>query len=366
MHRLLERQLRKTLGRTAGFPLDLQALLDAVDIAYRQGDEDRTMLERSMNLSSRELMERNAELAAAAERQAQHSRLIELSRQRGMADVATSVLHNVGNVLTNVNAALDMALRRLRGSRLPGLTKLAEMVSEHRGELPTFFAAGGKGTEIPDYLITLAEHLSDEQRELREELASLGENLEHIKRIVATQQRYAKVSGVAEVVPISDLVEDVLRLNKLSGDGGGVDIVREFEPLPPVATDKHHVMQILVNLIGNARHAMRESQRRCQLTVRIRPSETNPRNFVIQVADTGVGIPRENLTRIFNYGFTTRPDGHGFGLHGSALAAHAMGGSLTVHSDGVGAGATFTLELPRSAIPDPASAATSVSDTKAA
>jgi signal transduction histidine kinase len=59
-----------------------------------------------------------------------------------------------------------------------------------------------------------------------------------------------------------------------------------------------------------------------------------------------VGIPAENLTRIFNHGFTTRKDRHGFGLHSGALAAAQLGGSLTVRSDGLGRGAAFILELP--------------------
>jgi signal transduction histidine kinase len=67
------------------------------------------------------------------------------------------------------------------------------------------------------------------------------------------------------------------------------------------------------------------------------------------VSDNGVGIASENLTRIFNHGFTTRKDGHGFGLHSGALAAREMGGALWAQSDGPGKGATFTLELPLSA-----------------
>jgi signal transduction histidine kinase len=64
-----------------------------------------------------------------------------------------------------------------------------------------------------------------------------------------------------------------------------------------------------------------------------------------------MGIAPEMLTRIFQYGFTTRQEGHGFGLHSSALAAQEMGGTLTVHSEGPGHGATFILELPYLAAP---------------
>jgi signal transduction histidine kinase len=80
-----------------------------------------------------------------------------------------------------------------------------------------------------------------------------------------------------------------------------------------------------------------------QVTLRVASGEGRVR---VSVIDNGVGIPAENLTRIFNQGFTTRKDGHGFGLHSGALAARELGGSLHVHSDGAGQGASFTLELP--------------------
>ncbi|MBT5707447.1 MAG: ATP-binding protein [Verrucomicrobia bacterium] len=79
------------------------------------------------------------------------------------------------------------------------------------------------------------------------------------------------------------------------------------------------------------------------MTIAIGPS---PHGVRISVIDTGVGIPKENLTKIFAFGFTTRKEGHGFGLHSSALAAKEMGGELTGESDGMEKGAAFHLDLP--------------------
>ena len=108
--------------------------------------------------------------------------------------------------------------------------------------------------------------------------------------------------------------------------------------------EKHKILQILVNLLRNAKHACQESDRADKrLTVRVINGDGRVR---ISVIDNGIGIPPENLIRIFSHGFTTKKDGHGFGLHSGALAAKEMDGSLTVHSDGPGQGSTFTLELP--------------------
>jgi C4-dicarboxylate-specific signal transduction histidine kinase len=159
------------------------------------------------------------------------------------------------------------------------------------------------------------------------------------------QQSYARISGVTEPVKVTDLVEDALRLNAGAFQRHEVEVVRDFAPgAPDITTEKHKVLQILVNLVRNAKYACDESGRADKrMTVRVTHGQGRVR---IQVADNGVGIPPENLTRIFNHGFTTKKDGHGFGLHSGANAAKELGGSLVAHSDGQGRGATFTLELP--------------------
>ena len=158
------------------------------------------------------------------------------------------------------------------------------------------------------------------------------------------QQSYARVSGVKEIVNVNYLVEDSLRMNANALGRHGVELIREFEEVPLINIDKHKVLQILVNMVRNAKYACEESGRADKrLTLRV----ANGGEWLnISVIDNGVGVPQENLARIFNHGFTTRKDGHGFGLHSGALAAKEMGGSLTVHSDGPGQGATLTLKLP--------------------
>jgi signal transduction histidine kinase len=198
---------------------------------------------------------------------------------------------------------------------------------------------------VPAYLEQLADHLERERAELRKELESLTMNIEHIKEIVATQQNYARVSGVTETVALPELVEDALKIHGGAYARHGVVVVREYEPLPTVTVDKHKVLQILVNLFSNAKYACDGgNQEDKRVTVRLKANGEG--RVKIEVADTGMGIPQENLTRIFSQGFTTRKSGHGFGLHSGALAARELGGSLGVQSGGPGKGATFTLDLP--------------------
>jgi PAS domain S-box-containing protein len=273
-----------------------------------------------------------------------HRQLVEASRQAGMAEVATSVLHNVGNVLNSVNVSSSVIAEKIRKSKAASLAKVVALIKEHENNLGDFFANDPKGKQLPGYLASLATHLAQEQNEILEEVKSLGGNIMHIKDIVTTQQNYAKTIGVAENLPVVGLVEDAMQLNKGAMTRHNIKIVRDFADVPPVLTEKHKVLQILVNLIRNAKYACDDrGENDKQITLRVSNGDGKVK---ISIIDNGIGIAPENLTRIFNHGFTTRKEGHGFGLHNGAIVAKELGGSLSAFSEGPGRGATFTLELP--------------------
>jgi signal transduction histidine kinase len=273
-----------------------------------------------------------------------HKQLVDASRLGGMAEVATNVLHNVGNVLNSVNISTGLIVESVKQSRASDLARVVRLLQEHAHDLGAFLTEDSRGKHVPAHLAQLSEHLLADQQTVVSELSSLRQNVEHIKEIVAMQQKYAMVGGVKEMINVLDLVEDSVRMNEGNLSRHGVEVIREFAPVPPMNIEKHKILQILVNLVRNAKYACDESKRmEKRLTVRVVNGQGRVK---ISVIDNGVGIPAENLTRIFNHGFTTRKDGHGFGLHSGALAAKEMGGSLTVHSDGPGQGAAFTLELP--------------------
>jgi len=275
-----------------------------------------------------------------------HRQLLESSRQAGMAEVATSVLHNVGNVLNSVNISAFLIGEKIRQSKVVNLVKAVDLMQAHQSDLAAFLSDDAKGRELPGYLSSLALHLADERAQILQEIASLTSDIEHIKQIVAMQQNYARASTVPEPVNVIDVVEDAIRMNAEALERHRVQMIREYPEAIPATVDKHKVLQILVNLLRNAIEALdagRPSAKRITLRV-VAPGDEHVR---ISVSDNGVGVPAENLVRIFGHGFTTRKDGHGFGLHSGALAAKELGGSLTVQSDGWGKGAAFTLEFPR-------------------
>jgi len=273
-----------------------------------------------------------------------HRRLLESSRQAGMAEVATNVLHNVGNVLNSVNVSALLVADGTRKSRVSYVGKVAALLENHAADLGGFLTSDPQGRQVPFFLSQLASQLTSEQQKTIEELELLRQNIEHIKEIVAMQQSYARIAGVLEIIPASELVENALTMNAAALQRHGITLVRDYGETPPLNVEKHKVLQILVNLIRNAKYACAETGR-TEKIIQIQIARTGT-GVRITVLDNGVGIPPENLNRIFSHGFTTRKGGHGFGLHSGALAARELGGTLTVHSDGPGHGAAFTLILP--------------------
>ncbi|HYG36600.1 MAG TPA: ATP-binding protein, partial [Clostridia bacterium] len=320
----------------------VRALRKQVQQRTRELHEEIDLHKRTEEKLKEEITERKR---MEAEVEKTHQELMAASRQAGMAEVATSVLHNVGNVLNSVNVSAGVLTDHIRESKVGSVARISEMLNQRSAELGLFLTQDPKGRQLPAYMQQLAQHLVKEQGVVLNELESLRRNVEHIKEIVAMQQSYAKVVGVIESVSPKELVEDALRMNEESLARHQVKVFREYEPnLPSITIDKHKLLQVLVNLISNARKSCNDSNRSDKsLTLRIAQGEGK---LKIAVIDNGARIPPENLTRIFNHGFTTRKDGHGFGLHSGALATKEMGGVLLVHSKGLNQGATFTLELP--------------------
>jgi two-component system NtrC family sensor kinase len=314
----LEHRVRE---RTAALEQANQRL-SALHAELEQRVEDRTL----------ELREAQAALMASA-------------RQAGMAEIATNVLHNVGNVLNSLNVAVGMACQRLRQSRLPGLGKSVGLLAEHQADLPRFLSEDPKGRLLPDYLRRLDDSLKQEHGEMQVDLDQMSKSIDHMKDIVATQQSYAGTRQVVAPTSVQAMVDDALRMNAGALSRHQIVVEQDIAPMPDLPLDRHRTLQVLVNLIGNAKQAM-DAEGATGHLMRIRAWRDDAGALSLSVQDQGDGIAPENLSRIFAHGFTTREQGHGFGLHSCALAARDMGGELQVHSEGPGRGATFTLVLP--------------------
>lgn len=290
--------------------------------------------------------ELRARLRAALRMSEVHARLREKSREAGMAIVANGILHNLGNILNGVTVSSGVIQEQLHQSKIPKLQMVASLLSEHEADLPTFIAQDGRGKLLPAFITQLSEHLEAELRNLMAEVESLRACTEHVTGVIATQQEFALPDrGVSDFVVIDDLAAKALRLSMSAFEMRGIDVVCDLACKTSIVTDTHKVLQILLNLLGNAHHAVQQlasEERRVWLTTELKGG-----SVWIRVRDNGVGLAPDQMGKIFNQGFSTKRDGHGLGLHSSANWARELGGTLVCHSDGLGLGAMFTLELPR-------------------
>jgi signal transduction histidine kinase len=306
-------------------------------LGFTFGDELRKRERLNAELEER-VRARSRELELA------QRQLVDAAHLAGRAEVAVSVLHNVGNVLNSLNINASLSAENLKGLPLHTITRTSELLALHREE-PGWLRDDPRGKKIPAFLAKLGQELEKKRASLISHQREMLEHVEHIKQVVAMQNAYAGRRRLVEQVSLSELIELALRINHNSMDRNAVEVVRHFEPLPDVHAEKHNVLQILVNLISNAQQALvagRAHERR----MIIHMGWGKPGHWRVSVEDNGIGIAPENLDKLFYFGFTTRKEGHGIGLHSCALSAQEMGGTLVARSEGLGHGACFILEVP--------------------
>ncbi len=309
---------------------------------------ENARLYKAVKLARAELRQANEELeqrveARTRELEQAQARLVDTAREVGMSEVASNVLHSVGNVLTSTVVNLELMHQSVDALRASQLKKVAALLLEHR-ESVGFLTQDPRGSRLPEYLSVLADEQAKSQTRLVEDLDVMGRHIEHIRSIIQVQQTYAKATLMSEECDLAQIIDGALNIQRATLQRHGVSVEVELAAVPRVKVDRHKVLQILINLISNAKHAM-DAVPEGQRTLRVRLG-LEGELARIQVVDSGMGIAPEARAKLFVHGFTTRKDGHGFGLHSSALAAQMLGGRLQLESDGLGKGATATLELP--------------------
>ncbi|HVZ44271.1 MAG TPA: AAA family ATPase [Ramlibacter sp.] len=305
----------------------------------------------AVSLANAQLYEHLEQRVQARTRELEHmqAQLVATARRAGMAEIANNVLHNVGNVLNSLTVSVSMLRRQVEHSRIEGLGRAVPLLEQHADDLSGFVQRDPRGRTLIDYLSKLSLALQDERREALADIERLARSVEHIAYVVATQQSRSGPMIVKEVVQPEEVLEEALQVGAEAIARCGAEVVRRYGDVPAMAVDRQRLLQVLVNVIGNAAQAMETmppDSRELTLVTALVDGEAGERLLRISVEDRGEGIAAENLGRLFAHGFSTRKNGHGFGLHSSALAAMEMGGRITARSDGPGRGAVFSLELP--------------------
>jgi signal transduction histidine kinase len=328
--------VRERLSKAIGELTNLNATLE-----YRV--KDRTeKLELSNHQLKNEISER---IKAESNLKILHDELVVAARRAGMADIANSTLHNVGNVLNSINTSTAMMSTMVLQSKLDNLSKLADLLNKHQSNLAEYLTNDPHGKLIPRFLSMLSESWQDDRKKMIEEINALKKSVEHVTSIISMQQSMNKSLSMVERISIEELINDALAINKQIYESADIYIHFQFDSISEVIIDRLKLLQVIVNLIKNSIESLQEmiSDNKV-ITIFIK--KHNEDFFQLGVKDNGIGISAEHLKKIFSSGFTTKKQGNGFGLHSAALAAKEMGGNLNVESDGIGKGACFILILP--------------------
>ncbi len=274
-----------------------------------------------------------------------NKQLIQISRQAGMSEIATSVLHNIGNVLNSINISTSMLNEILTESVSFNLEKICDIITAGLKENPEFFSVDDKGKLIPSYLKKLSEHIQSENRNMLVELDSIKQNIDYMKDIVVMQKDISGVSGIQEKINLPEICDLAIEMTFTLIESRHIHLQKDYHYKDAIVVDRSRLLQVLINLLKNAKYAVEQAVNTLDKVIQIEIKKKGS-TIVLQIIDNGIGIEKTQLHKIFSMGYTTRREGHGFGLHSSANAAKEMGGQLTVTSEGVGMGAAFVLTLP--------------------
>jgi len=334
-HKLLIRQLHR-LALTENIVPDnkkWQEFLNRINKTYLDSDQERYLSERSTVIASRELMDLN-------------KKIMDFSRRAGMADVATSILHNVGNILNSTNVSLSLLKEKLHQFPTSKLSQVIELMNNNFSNIGEYLLNDEKGKLIPAYLSEIVKVFNNQVEKFEIELSNLSIQIQHIKEIVTHQQTLSGISGIVECISMSELIDSSLQMTGIELGSDNIIVEKKYDFIPSIKIDRIKMLQLLTNLIQNAKDAFKDSKKNEPKKIIIHAYQKNDSCFAIEISDNGVGIPKALIQKIFSYGFTTKQNGHGFGLHSSALAAKEMGCSLELLSQGDSPNTIFSINIP--------------------
>jgi signal transduction histidine kinase len=337
-------------------PIEPHILLSKVRVfteLFRRRTELEEEIERRTK-AEEELTQANAKLRQEVqereriqvERDRMHEELMETARKVGMAEIATSVLHNIGNAMNNVTVGLSMLKRLASHQFFTVVDQLQNLVTLHAHDLPDFIQNDERGKKLPSMLTHLGGAAKSLQAQQDSEIKRIALSVSHILEIIAWQQNVAVENHLFMDLLPGTLVKDAILITQAGMDQRHITVTVQDETNENIRIERHKALQILVNFLRNAEQAIEGINRedgKIQLTVRFPDKD----NIEFTVRDNGCGISQEVKDRLFQFGFTTKPQGHGFGLHSCVMVAKEMGGEVNAASDGVGQGSCFTLRLPR-------------------
>ncbi len=278
-----------------------------------------------------------------------NQQILSSAKAAGVAEIVTTVLHNIGNILTSMTVSSNLLIESYMSTNYQLFADICKLFNEHESDLAEYLKHDQKGMLLPAMLNALSEDMLSRYYTTKEELAIINDGIKNIKEILLTQQEFAIVGGASEHLDLKDVMENTLKIFSMLICKDSITLTQEYNDILKVWVDKAKLIHVLLNVLKNARESLmfgESNQTTKTINISIQASKNQQGMAEILISDNGAGIRSEDLKKLFNYGFTTKKTGHGFGLHSCALYISELGGMISVSSPGPGKGATFTILIP--------------------
>ncbi len=277
----------------------------------------------------------------------QQQQMANMAHQAGMAEIASNIMHNIGNVLNSIHVSSEHISSILNRSKINELAQINQLLKANKEALALFLTRDSKGKLIPEYFNQVADTLEQDHRELEKESERMVQKINLIGEAIELQQGQSRPGSFYESVMIGGFLEDILKIMRpgFSKNGVTVSVKNNLEESMVIDIPKNKMFNVLLNIIKNAYESVKENDTDNRL-IDINIFSPKPEFIQFDISDNGSGIAPENLESLFNFGFTTKKRGNGFGLHYCANAMQEMGGFISAKSDGLNKGALFSITIP--------------------
>jgi response regulator RpfG family c-di-GMP phosphodiesterase len=329
--------------------VEVKHILENAIKIYRLEKSDRELL-LQLQAKSVDLREINDALEMKVlertkELENSQNELLKTSHLTGMAEVTMGMIHNVSNILNSLNVSAAIIGERIQQSQLANLIECSKLMDKHKNDLGDYLTKDPKGSLLPQYMMKVIESLQMDFVNIAKEITNFRKNVTIISEIITTQQSLSSLKNSDKAVEVQAILEDAVKISGYDFERNNITIQRDYVALKAVLINKIKLLQILINLIINAKQALMSVDQEHKILI-LKINQPKKDTFSIEIIDNGAGIDAADLNKMFQYGFTTKVQGHGYGLHSSSIAAEEMRGKIEIYSEGLGKGTTVTLLLP--------------------
>ena len=284
-------------------------------------------LEKEVALQTKHLKEANAKIRN------QQQKLIEDAYNKGLIEVTSGIIHNIGNIVNVISLSFDELITSKENNEgiLPKF--LDSVILKELNEISDLANISPNLNKTKEILPKLLEYNEEFEQEFKGKIEFLLKKVYHLKEVVQLQQNFVGSLGTEDYNDITAITDEVLEIYDSSLIKRNIKVQKTYTDKPKILCDKAQIIQLISNFIKNSYEAIEEKDMKEGL-IKI-TSYVKDSIFYLELYDNGIGIKENNLNKLFEFGYSTKKEngsGSGFGLHSCKSIVEKYGGTISVES----------------------------------